>query len=249
MRNIYEYRKALSDKTNLKDDKNTEVTNKSDAMCQHTHASINPSLNSDDSITDVTSAQAINEHVDANSQPEKTCATMINGHVCANSNVVETKDTYITTPYHVFDTSKVLSGTELSQSDIDDSLMVHSNWPVADNVSSTPCMFERQYTHQSVPNNSRLVLRNKDNDKFAIIHHSVSDTEDTNVNDCILTKGRYKYGNLQLYTVLSNETQNQGVWQTVPKDLETGFIKRLKMFRVPVTGSKLKYCTKLFGIK
>ncbi len=65
-------------------------------------------------------------------------------------------------------------------------------------------------------------------------------------NSYTVTKCCYKFGNLKIYTYLSNELPKNGIWETIPKYYEHYLLKSLQRLKIIITGSNDKYISQLF---
>ncbi len=61
-----------------------------------------------------------------------------------------------------------------------------------------------------------------------------------------LTKGRYKFGNLQIYFYENNTSPSSGCWTTIPHQLEVDYIASIGKLKIRITGSIHKYVSSLF---
>ncbi len=67
-------------------------------------------------------------------------------------------------------------------------------------------------------------------------------------NSYSLTKCCYKFGNLKMYTYLSNELAKNGIRETIPKYYKHEFLKSIERLKFIITGSNDKYISQLFTI-
>ena len=73
------------------------------------------------------------------------------------------------------------------------------------------------YKRQQAAMDSEMVLHLSGTPKYIAIKHSVC-PEDYNPNEgFVITKARYKFGNLQVYTYIDGDKDFHGQWQIVPK--------------------------------
>ena len=61
----------------------------------------------------------------------------------------------------------------------------------------------------------------------------------------VVSKSRYKYGNLQVYGYMSNDHKKSSIWQYIPKCFVTEITKELRSQKVPICGSLKRYVKKL----
>ncbi len=60
-----------------------------------------------------------------------------------------------------------------------------------------------------------------------------------------LTKGWYKFGNLQIYYYESNANPSSGCWTTIPHQLEVVYIASIGQLNISITGFRHKYVSSL----
>ncbi len=60
------------------------------------------------------------------------------------------------------------------------------------------------------------------------------------------TKGRYKFGKLQIYCYESNTSPSSGCWTTIPHPLEVDYVASIGQLNISITGSRHKYVSSLF---
>ncbi len=65
-------------------------------------------------------------------------------------------------------------------------------------------------------------------------------------NSYTVTKYLFKFENLQMFCYFSNETPNEGLWETTSRRLEDDFIQSMKGLKIKITGSRNNYISQLF---
>jgi hypothetical protein len=63
---------------------------------------------------------------------------------------------------------------------------------------------------------------------------------------CTITKGRYKFGNLEVFCLDDNQTSQTGQWIIIPTNLEHEYIDTLYNLHLKISDSRNKFLNKLF---
>jgi hypothetical protein len=66
------------------------------------------------------------------------------------------------------------------------------------------------------------------------------------VGTCNISKGRYKYGVLEVFCLPDKLTCSSGLWISIPNHLELDYLDTLRNLHIIISGSKDKYINKLF---
>jgi hypothetical protein len=63
---------------------------------------------------------------------------------------------------------------------------------------------------------------------------------------CTVTKGRYKFGNLEIFCLYNRETCSTGQWIPIPHSLENDYIDMMYNLHIKISGSRDKFVKQLF---
>ena len=66
------------------------------------------------------------------------------------------------------------------------------------------------------------------------------------VGTCHISKGRYKYGVLEVFCLPDSVTFSSGQWISIPNHLELDYLDTLRNLQINISGSKSKYINNLF---
>jgi hypothetical protein len=72
-------------------------------------------------------------------------------------------------------------------------------------------------------------------------------SEESHHNEtCTVTKGSYKFGNLEVFCLYNSQTCKTGQWITIPHSLETDYNATMYNLHLNTSGSRNKFISKMF---
>ncbi len=80
--------------------------------------------------------------------------------------------------------------------------------------------------------------------KPTLLYENITDIEEV----CYITKSRYKFGSLEVYTHMNNLDDKNGTWQQIPDGYTIDMTKILTELNIRVVGSKEAYINKLIKL-